>query len=110
MLADELQLKNEDKGKLMWAALVHDIGKLQGPDEVLNKPATPTEEEWHVLQSHPRQGANICEPLREWLGDWWLAIEQHHEKFDGSGYPHGLAGARSATAHASSRSPTATRS
>ncbi|WP_299443583.1 Ig-like domain-containing protein [uncultured Phycicoccus sp.] len=92
MLADELKLNNEDKGKLMWAALVHDIGKLKVPHEVLNKPARPTEEEWELLHSHPHHGAEICEPLREWLGPWWLAIEQHHEKFDGSGYPHALAG------------------
>ncbi|HSS68884.1 MAG TPA: tandem-95 repeat protein [Nocardioidaceae bacterium] len=92
MLADELGLKAEDRGRLMWAALVHDIGKLKVPHEVLNKPGKPTEDEWHVLHSHPVQGATICEPLREWLGDWWLAIEQHHEKYDGTGYPRGLAG------------------
>jgi putative nucleotidyltransferase with HDIG domain len=92
MLADELGLKAEDRGRLMWAALVHDIGKLKVPHEVLNKPGKPTEEEWHVLHSHPVQGAAICEPLREWLGEWWLAIEQHHEKYDGTGYPRGLAG------------------
>ncbi len=92
MLADELKLSTEDKGKLMWAALVHDIGKLKVPHEVLNKPAKPTEDEWALLRSHPHHGAEICEPLREWLGPWWLAIEQHHEKYDGSGYPHGLAG------------------
>ncbi len=92
MLADELKLNAEDKGKLMWAALVHDIGKLKVPHDVLNKPAKPTEEEWELLHSHPHHGAEICEPLREWLGPWWLAIEQHHEKYDGSGYPHGLAG------------------
>jgi hypothetical protein len=93
MLAQELKLRDEDRGKLMWAALVHDIGKLKVPHAVLNKPAKPTEEEWQILQSHPVQGAQICEPLREWLGPWWLAIEQHHERFDGTGYPRGLAGA-----------------
>ncbi|PKW27437.1 Ig-like domain-containing protein [Phycicoccus duodecadis] len=92
MLADELRLSNEDKGKLMWAALVHDIGKLKVPHSILNKPAAPTADEWEVLHSHPHHGAEICEPLREWLGPWWLAIEQHHEKYDGSGYPHALAG------------------
>jgi putative nucleotidyltransferase with HDIG domain len=92
MLADELGLKAEDRGRLMWAALVHDIGKLKVPHEVLNKPGQPTADEWHVLHSHPVEGAAICEPLREWLGEWWLAIEQHHERYDGTGYPRGLAG------------------
>ena len=64
----------------------------EGPHEVLNKPAKPTEDESALLHSHPQHGAEICEPLREWLGPWWLAIEQHHEKYDGSGYPHALAG------------------
>ncbi len=92
MLAQELKLRDEDRGRLMWAALVHDIGKLKVPHEVLNKPSAPTDEEWAILHSHPVQGAVICEPLREWLGDWWLAIEQHHERYEGTGYPRGLAG------------------
>ncbi len=93
LLADELKLSKEDKGRLMWAALVHDIGKLKVPHEVLNKPGRPSMEEWEVLQSHPHQGAVICEPLKQWLGEWWYAIEQHHERYDGGGYPRGLAGA-----------------
>ncbi len=92
MLADELKLRDEDRGRLMWAALVHDIGKLKVPQDVLNKPSKPSEDEWKVLHSHPHEGALICEPLREWLGEWYFAIEQHHERFDGTGYPHGLAG------------------
>ncbi len=92
MLADELKLNKEDRGRLMWAALVHDIGKLKVPHEVLNKPGRPSADEWEVLQSHPHQGAVICEPLQQWLGEWWYAIEQHHEHYDGGGYPRGLAG------------------
>ena len=92
LLADELGLKEEDRGRLVWAALVHDIGKLRVPHDVLNKPDQPTEDEWELLHRHPVDGAAICEPLRQWLGPWWLAIAQHHERYDGTGYPAGLAG------------------
>lgn len=92
MLARELKLPEEARDRLRWAALVHDIGKLTVPEEVLNKPSTPEPEEWDVLQRHPLEGARLCEPLRAWLGPWWLAIEQHHEHFNGSGYPRGLSG------------------
>ena len=92
MLADEMKLKADDRDKLVWAALVHDIGKLHVPHDVLNKPDAPDDEEWHQLRQHPIAGAMICSPLQEWLGPWWLAIEQHHERYDGGGYPYGLSG------------------
>jgi len=75
-----------------WAALVHDVGKLTVPEGVLNKPGRPDDDEWEQLRQHPAEGARLCEALRPWMGRWWLAIEQHHEQYDGSGYPHGLAG------------------
>ena len=92
MLADEMKLKQEDRDRLLWAALVHDIGKLHVPGSVLNKPDRPDAAEWEVLRRHPVDGATICAPLMEWLGPWGLAIEQHHERYDGTGYPHGLKG------------------
>lgn len=92
MIASELDLSAEDSGKLVWAALIHDIGKLRVPTEILNKPGKPTDEEWAALKLHPQHGAAICEPLREWLGPWYHAIEQHHERWDGKGYPYGLEG------------------
>lgn len=92
MLADEMKLRAEDRDRLVWAALVHDIGKLRVPTEVLNKPGKPDADEWQRLRSHPAAGATICSPLQEWLGPWWPAIEQHHERYDGLGYPAGLAG------------------
>ncbi|WP_460460338.1 HD-GYP domain-containing protein, partial [Angustibacter peucedani] len=92
MLADELKLKPDDRDRLVWAALVHDIGKLKVPSSVLNKPGAPGADEWELLRRHPVDGATICAPLREWLGPWATAIEQHHERFDGTGYPMGLSG------------------
>jgi hypothetical protein len=91
-LADKLGLSAADRYLLLWVALAHDIGKVKVPQSVLGEPETPTDPEWRLLRAHPINGAELCSPLREWLGEWWPAIEQHHEQFDGSGYPHGLSG------------------
>jgi putative nucleotidyltransferase with HDIG domain len=92
LLAKEAGLSDEERDKLRWGALLHDIGKLAVPGEILNKPDRPNEEEWATLQRHPEEGAHLVEPLVTWLGPWSDAVGHHHEKWDGTGYPHGLAG------------------
>ena len=92
LLADELRLPQEDRAKLRWAALLHDIGKLHVPTKLLNKPAAPTAEEWEHLRSHPIEGAKLVAPLAAWLGPWSEVVVEHHERWDGGGYPYGLAG------------------
>jgi putative nucleotidyltransferase with HDIG domain len=87
----ELGLDSRALDLLNWAALLHDVGKLEVPHGILAKPGKPTEEEWEILRTHPRSGAELAAPLREWLGPWSDAIEQHHERWDGTGYPLGLA-------------------
>ena len=70
---------------LEFAALMHDVGKLGIPEQILNKPAALTDEEWSVMRNHPRLGVDILRPLysfREILS--W--IEYHHERIDGAGY------------------------
>jgi putative nucleotidyltransferase with HDIG domain len=92
MLAEEMRIPDDERNKLRWAALLHDIGKLTVPPEVLNKPGKPDAEEWQVLQQHPTEGMRIATPVLTMLGSWAAAIEHHHERWDGSGYPSGLAG------------------
>lgn len=92
LLATEMKLAPEDRDRLRWAALLHDIGKLGVSPAILNKQGEPDEDEWAVIHRHPEEGARLVSPLRSWLGDWAAAIEHHHEKWDGSGYPAGLSG------------------
>jgi putative nucleotidyltransferase with HDIG domain len=92
LLAGELRLPEADRDRLRWAALLHDIGKIHVPARILNKAGRPDAREWERLQAHPAMGAHIAEPLMTWLGPWGRAIEQHHERFGGGGYPHALAG------------------
>ena len=92
MIAAELRLPPAAVDRLRWAALLHDIGKLRIPASVLNKPAKLSRSEWDAIRRHPDAGAELAADLLPWLGQWGLAIAEHHEHFDGTGYPRGLSG------------------
>jgi HD-GYP domain-containing protein (c-di-GMP phosphodiesterase class II) len=92
VIAAELHLPDAARDRLRWASLLHDIGKVGVPAGVLNKPAALEADEWDMIRRHPDQGAELAGPLLEWLGEWGAAISEHHERFDGMGYPRGLAG------------------
>ncbi len=92
VVTDQLGLPSRDRDLLRWAALLHDVGKLRVPAEVLNKPGTLDPAEWVVLKQHPSAGKEIAGALLPWLGPWGSVIDQHHERYDGTGYPNGLAG------------------
>jgi putative nucleotidyltransferase with HDIG domain len=92
MIADELRLPPVDRDRLRWSSLLHDIGKLTVHPEVLNKSAALSDTEWAVIRRHPLEGAKITAPLAGWLGPWARTIAEHHERFDGAGYPFGRSG------------------
>jgi putative nucleotidyltransferase with HDIG domain len=92
MIADELRLSPADRDRLRWSSLLHDIGKLTVHPEVLNKSSALSDAEWDVIRRHPLEGARITAPLAGWLGPWANTIAEHHERFDGGGYPFGLRG------------------
>ena len=92
MLGEELGLGASDMNKLRWSALLHDVGKLAVPWEILNKDGRPTDDEWKLLSGHPAAARPMLEPLAPWLGEWIHAADQHHCRWDGHGYPDVLAG------------------
>ena len=75
------------------AALLHDLGKIGVPEGILRKPGPLTTDEWEIMRAHPTIGAQILEPFR-FLARAVDIVRHHHERFDGGGYPFGLAGAR----------------
>lgn len=76
--------------RLGLAAYLHDVGKLRLPDRILQTPASLTPAEWRLMTQHPSYGRQFLEATT--LEFLTTVIEQHHERFDGSGYPFGLAG------------------
>jgi hypothetical protein len=92
LLGDEMGLSGYERDRFRWSALLHDIGKLEIATAVLNKPAALDAGEWDLIRAHPLDGARIAGPLLGWLGEWAGGIPEHHERYDGTGYPRGLAG------------------
>ncbi len=77
---------------LEFAALLHDVGKLRVPNEILNKPGALNDEEWAVIREHPAFGQQMLDRVGGVLGEAGRIVRAHHERFDGRGYPDGLAG------------------
>ena len=92
LIADAMDLSDHDRDRLRWASLLHDIGKLQMPATLLNSQDKPTPDEWEVLRRHPAAGALLAAPLLTWLTPMERVIEEHHERWDGTGYPTGHGG------------------
>jgi diguanylate cyclase (GGDEF)-like protein len=90
-MALEMSLPAEEIERIRVASLLHDLGKIAIPEEILDKPATLSDSEWQAIGEHPRIGQVILEQasgLREAIP----VVLHHHERFNGGGYPHGLKG------------------
>lgn len=88
-LGQELNLDRDQMRSLEFGALLHDIGKIGIPDAILRKPAPLTNKEWEKMREHPALGQRILRGI-EFLDGAARVVGQHHEKWDGSGYPSGL--------------------
>jgi len=91
MLAEKLGLGDKDKKDLVYAAYLHDIGKINIPEDILMKSEKLTQEEWGLLRNHPQNAVEIVKNIKS-LQDTIPIILQHHERFDGTGYPNRLKG------------------
>ena len=92
LIGEEMGLTETELDKLRWAGLLHDVGKTAISTEILNKPGKLTAKEYKTVQTHPDEGRALVSPLADWLGDSVRAVWEHHERFDGQGYPQGLSG------------------
>ncbi len=90
-IAEELGLSAEEVEKTYWAGMVHDIGKTVVPREILNKKGKLTEEEFEQIKQHPVWGYDTLKNSQQ-LKEIALYVRHHHERWDGNGYPDGLAG------------------
>ena len=90
-MGEELKLDAEAKETLRLGALLHDIGKIGVPDEVLRKSSALTSAEFETIKSHPSAGARILRSI-PFLAPHIPIVELHHERLDGLGYPYGLRG------------------
>ena len=91
LIIAELALPHAQLPMLRRGALLHDIGKIGVPDNVLRKPAALSDAEWVVMKRHPEHGARIIAKI-PFLEDVSRIVRHHHERWDGKGYPDGLAG------------------
>ena len=91
-LAKQMSMKDGKELDVVWrGALLHDIGKIGIPDEVLLKPGPLTDDEWRVMRTHPMVGASILRKI-DFLREPADIVLSHHERYDGTGYPRGLKG------------------
>jgi hypothetical protein len=92
LIAVELGLPEPVREQLRWSALLHDIGKLDLPAGLLNLARRPTAIERRALERHVTEGEALTRSMAGWLGDSLRAVSEHHERWDGDGYPRQLAG------------------
>jgi HD-GYP domain-containing protein (c-di-GMP phosphodiesterase class II) len=91
-VVDELGLDEQARRDAEFVALLHDIGKLRVPNEVINKAGPLTDDEWELVRMHTVEGERLLHRVGGLLGQIGRIVRSCHERFDGTGYPDGLAG------------------
>lgn len=91
MLAAALGEKEKTQERIYYAALLHDIGKIGIPNAIINKPGKLTDEEYEIIKTHPAIGSDILKSISS-MPEISIGARSHHERYDGKGYPDGLAG------------------
>jgi len=91
-IADELRIDAEERRLVEFGAMLHDIGKIATPPEIINKPGPLTDEEWEVMRQHTIKGQRMLDQVGGALHEVGYVVRASHERFDGKGYPDGLAG------------------
>jgi putative nucleotidyltransferase with HDIG domain len=91
-VGDALGLGARDRRNLEFAALLHDIGKIRVPDEIINKPGKLTDAEYEIVKRHPVDGQEMLERVGGVLAQVGSIVRHHHERWDGRGYPDRIAG------------------
>lgn len=92
VVARALDLPNEEIEAVMWAGILHDVGKLGVSVEVLKKNGPLCEDEWDEIRRHPSIGSNLVLAISPQLAPIAAGIRSHHERWDGMGYPDRLGG------------------
>ena len=91
-LGDTLALTAEQHRNLEFAALLHDIGKIAIPKEIINKPGKLDPEEWQIIKTHTLEGQKMLDRVGGFMRNVGLIVRSHHERWDGNGYPDALVG------------------
>jgi putative nucleotidyltransferase with HDIG domain len=91
-LAEHLNLSAERRRNLEFAALLHDVGKIAIPKEIINKPGKLDPHEWTIVKTHTLEGQKMLDRVGGFMREVGSIVRSHHERWDGGGYPDGLAG------------------
>ncbi len=91
-LAEALGLETEQRRNVEFAALLHDVGKIAIPKDIVNKPASLTRDEWTIIKTHTLEGQRMLDRVGGFMHSVGTIVRCHHEHWDGSGYPDGLTG------------------
>ncbi|MGO9902692.1 MAG: HD domain-containing phosphohydrolase [Solirubrobacteraceae bacterium] len=91
-VGEQLELSAEQQRNLEFAALLHDVGKIAISKQIINKPGQLDADEWTIVKTHPIEGQKMLDRVGGFMHEVGMIVRSHHERWDGTGYPDGLAG------------------